>query len=63
VDVLYLLKRGLSKLSGKQITVVEWAEEPVPLDRHDAGRRYQAVFGRDIDWQPLGFVEWVKRLV
>jgi len=26
------------------------------------GRRYQAVFGRGIDWQPPGFVEWVKRL-
>lgn len=62
VDVIYLLKRGLSHLKGRSITVVEWAEKAVPIDRHEVGQRYQAVFGRGIDWQPLGFVEWVKTL-
>jgi hypothetical protein len=62
VDVIYLLKRGLSGLKGDQITVVEWAEKPVPIEKHEVGQRYQAVFGRGIDWQPCGFVKWVKTL-
>ena len=62
VDVIYLLKRGLSHLSGRKLTVVEQAERPVPIDKHEAGKRYQAVFGRGIDWQPLGFVKWVQTL-
>jgi hypothetical protein len=62
VDVIYLLKRGLSHLRKKQITVVEWAEKTIPLDAHEVGQRYKAVFGRGLDWQPLGFVEWVKTL-
>lgn len=63
VDVIYLLKRGLSHLSGKSITVVEWAAKPVPIEKHEAGQRYRAVFGRGIDWQPLGFVDWVRTLI
>jgi hypothetical protein len=62
VDVLYLLKRGLSHLKGADITVVEWAEKPVAIEKHEAGQRYQAVFGRGLDWQPLGFVDWVRTL-
>ena len=62
VDVIYLLKRGLSHLSRERVTVVEWAPQPVPIDSHEAGQRYQAVFGRGLDWQPSGFVEWVKTL-
>jgi len=37
-------------------------ERPVPIDKHEAGKRYQAVFGRGIVWQPLGFVKWVQTL-
>jgi hypothetical protein len=62
VDVIYLLKRGLRHLRGDQITVVEWSKRFVPIDKHEVGLRYQAVFGRGLDWQPRGFAGWVKTL-
>jgi hypothetical protein len=62
VDVIYLLKRGLSHLRGDRVTVVEWASTPVAIDKHEVGQRYQAVFGRGLDWQPRGFVDWVRKL-
>lgn len=63
VDVIYLLKRGLWGLGGEKITVVEHGDgSRREVLEHEAGRRYQAVFGRGIDWQPVGFVEWVKSL-
>ncbi len=62
VDVIYLLKRGIARAKGQRITVVEWSPAPVAITDHEAGRRYQAVFGRGLDWQPLGFVDWVKTL-
>lgn len=33
---------------------------PVRIDEHDAGRRYLAVFGRQIDWHPVGFKAWLQ---
>lgn len=62
VDVIYLLKRGLAHLDGARITVVEYAKKPVPIANHEVGQRYQAIFGRGIDWQPIGFGPWVKTL-
>lgn len=64
VDVIYLLKRGLLRKKGKAptITVVEHAKKKVPIDAHEAGRRYRAVFGRKIDWQPIGFERWVRQV-
>jgi len=64
VDVIYLLKRGLLRKSGASpaITVVEHADRKVPIDQHDAGRRYRAVFGRNIDWQPIGFQKWLQQV-
>lgn len=62
VDVIYLLKRGIARPKGRDITVVEYSPKPVPILEHEAGRRYQAVFGRGLDWQPRGFVEWVTTL-
>jgi hypothetical protein len=63
VDVIYLLKRGLRSLSPQRITVVEYSKPPgQPLDQHDAGQRYMAVFGEDIDWQPWGFETWLTRV-
>ena len=57
-----LLKRALLRKSGQSpsITVVEHSARKVPIDKHDAGRRYRAVFGRKIDWQPIGFEKWVR---
>ncbi len=64
VDVIYLLKRGLLRKHDAHpgITVVEYAKRRVPIEEHDAGRRYRAVFGRGIDWQPIGFERWVKQM-
>ena len=64
VDVIYLLKRGLLRRNetSPRITVVENARRKVRIDEHEAGRRYRAVFGRDIDWQPIGFGKWLRRV-
>jgi hypothetical protein len=63
VDVIYLLKRGLLRKNGASpaITVVEHSARKVPIDEHDSGRRYRAVFGRNIDWQPIGFEKWLRQ--
>lgn len=62
-DVIYLLKRGIVKAKGPSITVVEHSEDgPVSILTHPAGERYRAVFGRDLDWQPIGFREWAASL-
>jgi hypothetical protein len=64
VDVIYMLKRGLLRKRGKLpgITVVEHATRPVRIEQHEAGQRYRAVFGRNIDWQPIGFERWVRQV-
>lgn len=65
VDVIYMLKRGLMRKHGEApaITVVEHAKRQVPIEAHEAGRRYRAVFGRAIDWQPAGFQKWVQNVL
>jgi hypothetical protein len=65
VEVVYLLKRGLSDLAASRITVVEYAHPDgdgrLPqLAEHSTGVRYRALFGDGIDWHPEGFSEWVK---
>lgn len=62
VDVIYLLKRGLAHLDPGKITVVEYATKYVPIADHEVGQRYQAVFGRGVDWHPSGFFQWVRDL-
>jgi uncharacterized protein YbaR (Trm112 family) len=63
IDVIYLLKRGIAKAKGRMISVVEHSSAgPVPILDHEAGRRYQAVFGHDLDWQPVGFEKWASSL-
>lgn len=60
VDVIYLLKRGLRAVPPERITVVEHSDPPgQPIGKHDAGRRYAAVFGEGLDWQPVGFSDWL----
>ena len=58
LEVVYLLKRGLSHLAPLQITVVEYDTENSPLRQHEVGRRYRALFG-DVDWHPEGLDQWL----
>ena len=63
VDVVYLLKRGLSHLvsSRGQITVVQHGKPGETLEEHKDGPRYRALFGEQFDWQVSGFGEWVDK--
>ena len=63
IDVIYLLKRGLIRDSQPRITVVEHSKDrSIPIEQHDAGQRYRALFGRRLDWQPIGFQDWAQSL-
>ncbi|MGJ0485995.1 MAG: SIR2 family protein [Methylomicrobium sp.] len=60
LDVIYLLKRGLSELAKrapKNITVVEYTSDDTMrvIDMHPVGRRYRTIFGPAIDWRTDGF--------
>ena len=62
VEVIYLLKRGLRHLEPEAITVVEWDEDRASASDHYVGQRFQAVFGKGIDWHPEGFGDWLSGL-
>jgi len=60
LDVIYLLRRGLSQLANrapKNITVVERTSDDAmrAIGKHSVGRRYRSIFGPDIDWRTDGF--------
>ncbi|HZS46014.1 MAG TPA: hypothetical protein VFC63_12995 [Blastocatellia bacterium] len=57
VEVIYLLKRGLSHLtnSAERITVVQRE------DNKGVIQRYRSLFGERFDWQKGGFQEWLSR--
>jgi hypothetical protein len=55
LEVIHLLRRGLEGLDGKRITVVTAGDDDAMQ------RRYVSLFGRDIDWQPIGFLPWLKQ--
>lgn len=55
LDVLYLLKRGLSHLQPEQIHVVEYDSGGRSLELHPVGQRYLTLFGPDINWYTNGF--------
>lgn len=60
VEVIYLLKRGLSKLDSRAITVVEFVPDGAPaLADHPVGRRYRAVFDDRLEWRTEGFAAWI----
>ena len=59
VDVIYLLKRGLSHLPAENITVVDVDDQARPARQHPAGARYSTLFGDQIDWHPEGFENWL----
>ncbi|MCP4076280.1 MAG: hypothetical protein GY744_08855 [Gammaproteobacteria bacterium] len=60
LDVLYLLKRGLSHLSDNQIHVVEYDENQRPLDEHPVGLRFATLFGTNINWYINGFEGFIN---
>jgi hypothetical protein len=59
VEVIYLLKQSLEHLPPERITVVEFSKTAVPIEQHEAGRRYLSLFSRRIHWCPLGFQGWL----
>jgi hypothetical protein len=54
LEVIDLLRRGLEGLEGKHITVVTAG------DNEAIRGRYVSLFGRHFDWQPIGFLQWMK---
>jgi NAD-dependent SIR2 family protein deacetylase len=62
VEVIYLLKRGLSHLSSEKITVVEYSKREVSMQNHEVGRRYRSLFGENLVWSTKGFEELVENL-
>ena len=61
VDVIYLLKRGLSHLPPQNITIVEHdPEERRSVRDHPVGARYCTLFGDLVDWQVQGFAAWAE---
>jgi len=64
VEVIYLLKRTLSRAAPPQITVVDYdAVDPNrPLGDHAAGRRFRSLFGNGIDWHACGLDAWLDKL-
>lgn len=62
VEVIYLLKRGLSHMTdrARDITVVEYDAEQRPLRENPVGMRYRSLFGDELDWQTGGFGGWLQ---
>lgn len=55
LDVLYLLKRGLSHLNPDKIHVVEYDVNAQAIHDNPVGRRYKTLFGEGINWYVDGF--------
>jgi hypothetical protein len=63
VEVVYLLKRGLSlgnPVAPQQITVIEKDDRHRPINDHPVGQRYRALFGEGIDFHTEGFTAWLN---
>jgi hypothetical protein len=54
LEVIHLLRHGLEVRDAKYITVVTARENDAMHSR------YISLFGREIDWQPIGFLERMK---
>jgi hypothetical protein len=63
VEVIYLLKRSLTRPQPPQITVIEYdaADANRPATEHPAGRRYRTLFGDGIDWHACGLDAWLMK--
>lgn len=65
VDVIYLLKRGLTRENTEkpaEITVVEYDSLKRQLKDYPVGSRYRTLFGDGIHWHNGGFEEYLKSL-
>ncbi|HEY0426315.1 MAG TPA: hypothetical protein VGC76_00785 [Pyrinomonadaceae bacterium] len=65
VEVIYLLKRGLTRQNGSdapEITVVEYDKDRRNLKKHPVGARYRTLFGDKIKWFNDGFESYLKSL-
>lgn len=68
VEVAMLFKRGLDHLPREKITVVEYvagdlgkpANQRTPLEQHPTGQRFRSLFGAGLDWQTIGFGDWLR---
>jgi hypothetical protein len=65
VEVIYLLKRGLSHLSTtpSNITVVQKIDIDQAINKNEVGRRYRTLFGENFDWQTGGFQGWLNQFL
>lgn len=62
VEVVYLLKRTLSRPNPPQVTVVEYDPDPHrAIFDHAAGRRYRSLFGDGVDWHACGLDGWLAK--
>ena len=63
LEVVYMLKRCLTRLAPPSITVVEYNAANVDVDArdHPVGRRYRALFGDGIDWHACGLDAWISK--
>jgi hypothetical protein len=61
LEVVYLFKRSLAHLGPQDFTVVESDAALRPLQIHEVGRRYRALFG-DVNWHPEGIDPWLLSL-
>ncbi len=61
LDVLYLLKRGLSHLGDNSIDIVEFDSDHRLAEKHPVGRRYVTLFGKRINWHTDGFEGFLDR--
>lgn len=64
MEVIYLLKRGLTRSNGQMpvaVTVVEYDTARSCVHDHPVGRRYRALFGESINWHPEGLDNWLAQ--
>ena len=61
VEVIYMLKRSMARLSPGQITVVEYDPSMPPLAAHPVSRRYRTIFGDGLDWHPERLDDWLQK--
>lgn len=60
INVIYLLKRGLSHLDTSMITVVEFDKKRRKINKHPVGLRYRSLFGDGLDWRTEGLEAWLQ---
>jgi len=60
VNVIYLLKRGLSQLDTRMTTIVESDLKRQKIDEHPVGLRYRSLFGDGLDWRTEGLEAWLQ---